>query len=384
SYNKLFIKPSKNERTIYKNIAKIELPRLIPGSYIITIRNTNENYYAFLNISPLRVNTKQLDIMRKDIDDFLLGLSKEYKPYISSANIPGNISEILYYTNLFIKYNREITNSIQRIINNPKSQINKSYKLKPRFFGGRTDKKSIKYIEKNSDERVLIYKNYSNFNVEPNNSLKYIAHYFINKLNKSANYLSIAIASLHKQHKEAIKYRHSYLHLKELIQQKENLIIINQLNNLIKRLLSANWMNSVEYPKFYKSNIKMLRTTPYNVLHNIYTEFIDDLSLKNNPLNNFLYYWKDTSLLYEIWGFINVIKTINNLKHDFKPISGWVFDYNIDKNTILPFLESHTTIVFENNQGLILKVYYDSFLAKHSDETSIDNPVFNLEKKRRP
>ncbi|WP_213811005.1 nuclease domain-containing protein [Jeotgalicoccus sp. WY2] len=62
--------------------------------------------------------------------------------------------------------------------------------------------------------------------------------------------------------------------------------------------------------------------------------------------------WKKTDELYEIWCFIQIIKTVENL--DFKIISGWVFDGDVSKD-----LDEGTVIVFEREEVKV-KLHYNS------------------------
>lgn len=394
SSEKAYVKSNKEERSLFKNKAEklespdesvIEYPRLSPGSYMITVTNHKEYYYGLLKISPRHVNNVQLDLMRTEVDKFLLGLSKEYKINMNSEMLPDNSGDTLHYINLFIKYNNEIKNSVLRIINNPASRIDKSYQLRPKTLGGKIDRKSIKYIQKNAHDygRLLTYNHYSNYNVPPNNTLKYMARFFLEKFNKAIDYLTTSLANLEQEDTEAENYRKSDIHKRELVKQKENITTINQLINIFNKLLTADWMKAVDETFFYKSDTKLVNTTPYNILNSIYLECVNKNEIKDNPLNNYLYYWKDTALLYEIWGFIKVLQAIIEL--DYTPVQGWVYNYkNIDNQTVLPFLKPETIITFQNNEGITLNVYYDSFILTDDKKQEIENPIFTLEDNRRP
>lgn len=46
--------------------------------------------------------------------------------------------------------------------------------------------------------------------------------------------------------------------------------------------------------------------------------------------------WKRTDLLYEIWGYIQVVNSL--IEIGYKPIEGWIFSQDYEENKTIPFL----------------------------------------------
>ena len=75
------------------------------------------------------------------------------------------------------------------------------------------------------------------------------------------------------------------------------------------------------------------------------------ITSKKNKLTlhrEYQYFWKRTDLLYEIWGYIQVVHSL--IEIGYKQIEGWIFSQNYEENKTIPFLSEGTTVKFRDNK----------------------------------
>lgn len=116
----------------------------------------------------------------------------------------------------------------------------------------------------------------------------------------------------------------------------------------------------------------------------MYQQLNKDKLFDVNPFEYYIYYWKETSKLYEIWGFLKILLMLKeNEVLNLKEVTGWIFDS--PDNSKYPFLAPNTKITLDSSEGLKLVIFYDSFIPKPDQELhSVDNPLISVENSNRP
>ncbi|EGO9193341.1 hypothetical protein DUY54_13890, partial [Enterococcus faecalis] len=117
----------------------------------------------------------------------------------------------------------------------------------------------------------------------------------------------------------------------------------------------------------------------YNTIYKMYLKSIKNRNTLNFS-NKYQYYWKSTEILYEIWCFIKIIKSLT--MQGYTPISGWIFENDILSQE-LPFLHENTTVVLNKNDIRINLVYNNSMEKEYFSNT-LDIPVKTSSKRNKP
>jgi len=382
------IRPLYMNQNSKNNRKKLEYPYILPGRYKITIRRKKQVYYAFLRINPLRITTKQLDTMRDDIENTMRGLSKQLytknRQVALSKNHKNEVELINKYNILIHSYSTFLLN-INEIANNPYYEIKKIYSLVPASKNAKIDLETIKFkqIRRDITKDIKAYHHEINYNVSINKSLKYILNDISKDIKQVIPFVEENCKNLENDKKERKKFRRQFKEIDlQIFENETNLKKLKQMRSSINAILAKDWMKNLKVMNNFNL-IHLLKRPGYRLLYNVYKDLQKNKEISNNTMQNYLYYWKETPLLYEIWGFIKMLEAIFNSKYDFNEYNGWIFDQRKNHN-IFPFLNSDTQIIFKNDKKLRLKIYYDSFVLKDRDQTSIENPLFTSYKNNRP
>lgn len=382
--------PSNHKRHLYlnkespKNEESIDYPSLIPGSYKVIVKTKAMNYYAFLKIMPLRIDEDQLQIMKEEIDYYINGLSKQFRKGANIDILGDSEDSLLHKTTLFIEQKNIIINALSSIIEHPKYEIQREYKLKELSKSGRIDFKTIRYKQRRMDihDKLLTFNHTLNYNVDENKTIKYIVNYLYKQIRICLFYLNENKKRKNSEITEAKYYRRSGV---DLISTYENLqkgvSELQLLSNLFQRFLSTEWVQVVENTSFFNNPRKLVRNSQYNAVYFLYQQLINKKDIIIDPLKNYHYFWRESSKLYEIWCFLKVLEAIEQSKFDMSPVEGWIYD--LQNSEVMPFLDPDTRIVFKNRRELKFVLYYDSKILD-SQNCNIDNPVFTTGINNRP
>ncbi len=117
----------------------------------------------------------------------------------------------------------------------------------------------------------------------------------------------------------------------------------------------------------------------YNTIYKMYLKSRNNRNTLNFS-NRYQYYWKSTNVLYEIWCFIKIIRSLS--LQGYTPISGWIFENDILSQE-LPFLHEDTTVVLSKNDIRINLVYNNS-MEKEDFSNTLDIPVKTSSKRKKP
>ncbi|MBF2595413.1 nuclease domain-containing protein, partial [Listeria welshimeri] len=237
--------------------------------------------------------------------------------------------------------------------------------------------KTIKEIAKHPEKTNYIYaaRRKVNYDTLENRWLKFILleynKFSIDAINYLAGYETELNRLLKSEKYNKNVYQDSLL---EVLAKKK---MVKKFNGFVSFLLNMKWLMPVkgERPKYF-SEILVLDLR-YNKLYKLYLSLMND-NYESRLNERFQYYWKRSDLLYEIWGFIRVMKAL--IKLGYAPIQGWLFDNN---SLILPFLTEGTQVRFKKNNEVI-NLTYNQMLAKTMQQTHINKPLYTKNANNKP
>lgn len=390
-----FFLPSESIRPLYmnqnsnNNESKLEYPYILPGRYMIKINTERQLYFAFLDIQSLRISESQLFIMRDEVESVVKGLSKQ----LYNKNLQFNMndsnftdSEIFFKYDTLVQYSNTFLLNINEIADNPYYEIKKKYSLESLNKNIKTDLETIKYkqIRRDITHKIKGYDYKLEYNIPINRELSFILKIILSDIKQVLIFLEEQFNKLLNEKAERKKYKRRTEEITVLINKKNlELKKLKQMRSSANGILAKDWLKDVENNSSLSNLTHLLKRPSYRMLFSLYKELRKDKEKSNNLMQNYLYYWKETPLLYEIWGFIKMLEVIYSSKYNFSSSSGWIFDDN-NQAKILPFLDSDTKIHFQNNDGLRFNIYYDSSITRDPALSSLDNPLFTMYSHNKP
>gem|GEM_PF-5389740 len=370
------------------NEDKTDYSNLLPGIYRIVVSiGKEEKYYAFLKINPLRVGEEQLYLMREEIEEILSGLAKEIatKRITMGAEEQSNTSDILRKYNLLIEQAENLIANLRLILKEPRQKVMKVYHRKASGQATRSDTKTVKMGQNRPEVNSKLYSyNYEfNYDISYNQNLKMIARKIEADVKLVQGYLEENLRLLEEDYLIQSKYNSPTDEIARKIEiVKEHRTKLKQLRANLIFTLNQEWLGKINASM--KNQDKLPRIPYYRTIYSVYRKLGEESSLDINPIQHYMYSWKETSRLYEIWGFLRLLMMLKNSEElAIQEASGWIFDKR--EAEIYPFLEPETKITLTNSEGLKLIIIYDSFIIKHDGESdTIENPLVSIENSNRP
>lgn len=384
--------PSENLRGLYLNSAsknnaeKLEYSPLLPGLYKIIIRENSINkYYSFLKVESLQINEEQLSIMRNEIEDILEGLAKEVatKRVLNGSNIKNN-NDILQKYHLIVSQASNLIINLNLIVKDPKYKIEKVYIEKMIGQPTKADLKTARLFKNPSKNNKITSFNYVlEYNISINNNLKYMIESILRDTFLVEKYISESLAILNQELETQKKFKSPI----KIIEQKMDILTtqvnsVQQLKANLTYILKQDWIKNIS--SNMKNQDKLPRIPYHRTVYAIYQKLNRKGLIELNPLENYIYSWKETSKLFEIWGFLKLLLMLKDNKTlSLNNTSGWIF--SSAEETVYPLLTSDQEISLSNNEGLKLVIRYDSVISSpNSIAPSVKNPLLTFENSNRP
>ncbi|AUB64569.1 hypothetical protein CSW12_16710 [Bacillus cereus] len=366
---------------------------LIPGYYRIKVVVQNVSYYSWLKVQPKQITEEQWVSMRDEVEETLNGLAQDLirknasLGVNSSLPIPIHILRKLYIVKK--DYSKWI-NSLKSIQSEPRMRIRKEYDLMPEGKAGIIDATSIRYRSRHPESRDYVYtpKHTRNHNLLENQWIKKIVRFISREMNELLDYLHNHKEKIQREIKSARRYHqdeHIQVRLKskvldELIEYER---FVRRVRSECLLVLKEDWMEEVEEAQMLNIPHALNLDLRYRQLYQLYR------LLKNEELSisldtNYDYYWKRTDLLYEIWGFLQLVDGLQEESVGFEVIKGWIFDTKPNSKKIqVPFLEPGTVIELKKG-NIQLNLVYDETLRINKEATTINKPIFTNGAHTRP
>lgn len=365
----------------------------IPGYYRIKVVTDNVSYYSWLKVLPKQINESQWIAMRNDIENTLHGLAQDLihknssLSYNTDIPIPVNLLRKLY---IIKKDYFKWIEALKEINKNPRMKLTKEYNLVPQGKVRNMDAASIRYRARHPESRDYVYspKNVRSYDLLENQWIRKIITFIIKEVNELLNYITAHKLTVKKEIDAQLRF-HRETHT-QISSKRKVILELSNYEAFIKRvrsscipILQSNWMKSVkdEQPQYIPHALNIDHR--YKKMYDLYR------LLKNEEMSvsldsHYDYYWKRTDLLYEIWGFLQVIKALQHDSVGFRVVKGWIFDTIPQKQSIqIPFLESGTTIEFQKD-NLKVRLVYDEELPLKKENTSLEKPIFTNSNHNKP
>ena len=388
---RITFKPSSRIRPLYLNWESkfntegIEYSPFLPGTYRITVYEDGvEKYFSFLIVNALHINKEQLDTMRDEIESILSGLAKEVISKQRSSLVINEDSDIIQKYHFLISKADSLISNLALIKKEPRFNVKKVYISKSLGLPKKNDLKTIKYSQSNlrNSHKVLSYRYELNYNISINRNLKEMLKEILKSISKVESYISGNLEHLEQELRIQTKFKSPIVRIsnqREILNKHSK--IIKQVKANIQILLKQNWLNDIEANM--NNQDRLPRVPYYRSVYYIYQQLKKGLFLELNPFQNYIYVWKESSKLYEIWGFLKILLLLKeNSELKINKVSGWIF--NEGNNRILPLLGPETVVTLSNSDELEIVLRYDSFIVKYEEECTFENPIVTIEANNRP
>lgn len=368
-------------------IIKNDYYPLIPGKYIVKVESNFKFFFTLIKIIPNQISDDQWIIMKDEVEKHLTGLAKDLvkrKLNINSKEtleIP--LSQIIKYL-IIKKHYKSVAPALIDLNTKANYRIKKTYEMVPVERAKVVDEKS--YIHRlRFPELNTVIKSPTNtfhFDLPENRWLKKIVKLVITFLIEFNNTVLNSIEITNKEIQALELYARFQESTKNIIKEKEEVLNyllstqkgVSKIKSTFQLIQSSTWYEEVNEIEEVQVPHVMNLDSRYRSIYQLHRALKqEEPELKIDPMFNLQ--WKRTDKLYEIWGFIQVLKIIEN-QLGFEPLQGWIYSSKVLEESIIPILESNTTIEYKKG-NVLLKLIYDGVIPRIAPETSMENnPVY--------
>lgn len=381
---KIYLEPSEEIRILFQNY-NTHYP-LIPGFYPIKVVAFGEHFFSTMQIEPKQITRAQWEYMKDELEKELKGLAQDFirnRFGLGCSNVQAIPVKLLYQFELLLKNYNKVMISLNDIDLKPRYNLKKEYKLTWLSRAKYIDEQSLRYQLTHPDKKEIIQTSFNkvDYDLLENRWLKMILINFIQLLNHFIEAVDSSIIEFEEECKKMEKYLKSQRNTQiKYYEKKKTIHILNKyrekgrlMKKNFERFCQSNWVKQVSKFKGNSfSNILNLDSR-YRLIYQLYRKIVSGqfhISIESS----FTSQWKKTDLLYEIWGYMHICKTLMNI--GFKPMQGWIFSYT--KNFFVPTLKPGTIVKFEKGD-LTLNLVYNQAIPKKEEKTDLENiPLFSI------
>ncbi len=393
SEGELFVTPSSEAIQLYEN--SDDYCPLIPGHYQIKVCAGGETYFSWLKVIPKQIDEEQWYLMRDEVECTLSGLSQELVrknrgigsgPESDALLTKNGIRKILVIEGEYRKFSL----CLQEIKNKPRMNVRKNYNLAPVEKKAFLDKNSIRYRAKHPESASVILspRYFEDFNILENQWIVFILRHLIREVGTISDFLSKYISKLNQ---EIVYEQNLFGKSQDMTQAKEKTLqemdhllqFAKKFRNECERFLAEEWVKAVAIEKPRRLPHVMNLDSRYNRIYRLFRMLRND-AVTVDFLSDYRFYWKRTDKLYEIWGFIKLMKSIQSDSIGFSAVEGWIYDFDVKDNRLtVPFLSPGTSVKFSKGH-ISLILTYDEVLPSKSKDATFEKPLFSVNKNKRP
>lgn len=383
----VFLSSSEQEQVLYVNDIQngYSYYPLIPGFYQIKIEVAEQRYYTLIRVKPKQVYEEQWETMRNEIEDTLHGLAQDLvRKNLNLSNdekLPIPITYMRQWILLSSQKSR-LLNAIEEIQKAPRYQIVKTYEIVPNTLAKRISEETIKFRSQHPEKKDVIKeaKPVISYNLPENRWLIHIVNMLASISNTLYKFLSSYEDVIQREIEELTQWgrrAEGRIRIKEKVwsQVRNMKRDAKQFRSAWNRCLQASWVQEISTVLPHEMPLALSRDSRYRLLYQMYKSLKkNNTSITLNPA--YTYNWKRTDYLYEIWGFIQVIKAFLSEDLGYTPSKGWLFDISdLTGDITVPELRKGSFVEFFKD-SLRIRVLYEEELPASAEGTRLDKPLY--------
>ncbi|MGN8836804.1 DUF2357 domain-containing protein [Mitsuokella jalaludinii] len=386
--NEYYLLPQEEEQTLYENG---DYP-LIPGYYTISVHDGEEACYGKLHVLPTQLSVEEWRELADEIDTFVNGLAEEFILTKEGAVIPDRPAVRLpmgvYNQLLFLEHNAPtIIRTLDDLTRKANYRIEGDHELLPSHKVRRTDNVSIRYLRSHPTrrDRILAPIKKLTYDIPENRLLKHDLKVMKAILQRARRAGQAMLCHLQEEYQESLRYqggRESVLSRAEqnYFNWQEGEKRCRQLEASVERLQGAPFLSEVD-ETCPRNAARAVLDWRYNYLHRI-TRALEEKDARIQAAQEYQLQRKRTDKLYEIWGFIRIMQTLQGL--GYTPTDGWIYRLDAgEKDFVVPMLASGEAVTYKSGARTLRLVYNEPL---PQDERQIDHlhPLYIAYQHNRP
>lgn len=379
--DEVYLTPS--ERKIF--LCKGGVSPFIPGIYLIRIISNNKEFYTAFKVTNKMISCDEANEIIRDLEEELQGISFEFikkKLSVYDKDLLLDLPKSLYKFFIIANEFPNIMNSLVELRVRPNYKVVKNYRQIPEEKVRYIDNVTIRNHLSSSGKPGFMKAPIKNmeYDLPENRWVKKIVLEVLSLLNDFVNEIEFILIKKKKRIEEMKRYSQDGNTIM-LNKEEKTLSYINELRTKAMKMISSinilkstEWYSSIKSREIFSLPHVLIQDSRYNILYKVY-ERLHSKEFNFNDEETLSLQWKRTDKLYEMWCYIKLCRTLNDL--GYEPINNKESSYRRKNNRKLFYdLEENTVKEFLKDD-IKIKVYYDAKIPNSSERSDFNNnPLF--------
>ncbi|MBM7565258.1 DUF2357 domain-containing protein [Paenibacillus sacheonensis] len=386
----VYLKPSNTPLALY---FKDYYP-LIPGTYLATLVADGERYYIPFIVHAKQLTNNELELMKKELEATVRGLAIDFvkKVYNASDSATKAIPpQLLRHFMIIKKHYPSVMAALTDIFNKANFKTRKQYRWTNENRSNKVDQVTMRALQTKSgyDGHLLTPYSAIDYDLPENRWVKFIVRNVLSLLDQFDESLRSYKVKLSQEIVDLRIYASFQESTRRELSEKERVIVLlENYAQLVHRMKigfqminHAPWFDEITYKPFTHIPHNLLLDSRYRALYQLHRDIKEEeVEISLDP--SFTYQWKRTDKLYEMWGYLHLLKLLCQI--GFEPKSGWMYD-NLkgDELFLIPHMASGERIILTKND-LSIQFVYDGVIPLAGSATNLEGTPLYMGKNNRP
>lgn len=367
-----------------------------PAVYHLFVQLGTTTYYTTILVKSKLVNHKELDIMRAELYADVQELAFEL---VRRHENPGNTLDMdipnldMHHLQAISSHARSLVASALDLMRKPNHGIAKMYEWVNAAGGVETDEWSARQMARRPPDRGLMLtpRRVLHHQRVENRWVVFISEEVLHIVTDLQAVLDRYLRQLHADVQTHARYAAS--HTVAAKQRDRKQAIINTVEQHVRQastvlhalrtLRTTEWYQSIRAEVTHRGRPPfthvIVRDARYRAFYQVWrTLNRDNLQVELNQRFNLQ--WRPTNELYEMWGFIKMVKALRLL--GFAPTQGWL--NRTQQGTWLAGEPYSGASVRMTHNDVTIQLWYDAEMPLRVSYTTLDTPVYTTNRHNRP
>ena len=364
---------------------------LVPGFYLLTFVVSGSDYYSILEITPSQISTPQWKILQQELLTDVKNLAYD----LVKCNLESEYGEkgalldrtVFYQFKIIDDMFGQVMHALADLESTANVKIEKEYIKVPANKSYQEDARTIMFRQQlpNKDQTKLVPIKYPSYNLPENRFLKKVITDLKRVIKEFIEQIDLLFQGTIEECREMEVHNRTHTNrYKYLSSTIENTLFYRgraeRIREAITMLESCEWFNEVEMLYTETAPITVMMDSRYRVLYKLFSK-LNKHKIKYSLSEYYSLRWKRTDQLYELWGFIQVYKSL--LLDGYHLVDGLKF-IPVSDDFVFEDIKAGKSLLLSRDEDII-RLIYNGEIPNASEETDIENnPIYTTGLNRLP
>lgn len=359
-----YIEPSSNPYELYNYDSKNSGYPFIPGTYFLTvITSEGEEYDARVKVASKRVTEDQHQLMIKEIESFLRGLSMDFSEkrsiyYYQAVELFGREGVEKY--SFLLNNKSKIIHGLRNISKNRRYSIEKYYPVVPKPKAKRIDHRSMRYLATHPEQQstIQVPQAIISYQTNENSWLKNIVSTILRYVVEMKRICNVNLGKEYDNIKKEV----------------------NDLHFHLLQFLNEKWMIDVKRDVSTAVPMAFFALGNYNLFYKIY-RFLNGKDVEIATGSSKQFHYKRSDVLYETWGYLKVVESLMT-RDGYHMKKNWFKLNRVFLDEIIAPKSEGFDVIELQKDDITLRIFYDEILPKFKKDINPHQTLYNLHHNR--